>query len=96
MKMTFDAYDARLKELEAMPDPKLSGEYGITKEDIDRIEADKEKFVPFLMYLSTRPWYKEPGKAGKTFANSDALDCVEASNAIENLLYDAVELYEAV
>ncbi len=96
MRMTFDDYDAALKEMSALPDPKLSGEYGITEKDVEKMGEDPEKFVPFLMYLSTRSWYKDPAKGEDvSFLNADALSCTEASEAIENLLYDAVELYES-
>ncbi len=93
MKMTFDSYDAALEKMAKMPNTMLTAEYGITAKDIERMRKNKDKYVPFLMYLSTRDCYQNPSSE-KSFINSDAMDAREAAEAIEGLLYDAVELYE--
>ncbi len=92
MMMTFNHYDAELKRFEGMPNTKLTADYGVTLRDMERMEEEPEKYVSFLMYLSTRPWYS--GEEEKEFLNADALSCDEATEWIQDILYDAVELYE--
>ena len=80
--------------MKKLPNPELSSGYGITKEDISEMEACGDKYVPFLMYLSTRPWYRLENRIDKEFDNNDALSCEEAANAIDDLLYKLVELID--
>ena len=53
-----------------------------------------EKYVPYLMYLSTRPWYNIENPENKEFDNEDAIPFDEAAQAIDELLYDLVELVD--
>ncbi len=94
MKMTFDSYEKQLETLRKFPNVSLSDDYGITEEDIETMRAGGEKYVPFLMYLSTRPWYRLEDRTEKSFENKDALSCSEASEQIDELLYNLVELVE--
>ncbi len=92
MTMTFDDFDSKLETYASFPDVTLSAGYGITADDIDTFKLGGEKYVPFLMYLSTRPWYRLENRVNKTFDNDEALPCDEAATLIDELLYELVEL----
>jgi len=92
MKMTFEAYEKKLETLATLPNVSLSNDYGITADDIEMMKKDGEKYISFLMYLSTRPWYRLENRIDKEFENEDALPCDEAAELIDELLYELVEL----
>ena len=94
MKMTFTKYDELVAKYEAFPTAPLSEGYGISQEDIELMRAGGTKFVPFLIYLSTRPWYRLTNRIDREFDNKDALSCDAASKAIDELLYEMVELVD--
>lgn len=94
MKMTFENYDAKMEELKKLPDTAASNGYGITEADIERMKNGGDKYVPFLMYLSTRPWYRLENAEDKEFDNADALVASEAAQMIDDLLYELVELVD--
>ena len=94
MKMTFTQYDELVAKYTAFKTAPLSKDYGITKEDIILMEQGGERFVPFLIYLSTRPWYRLENREERTFKNKDALSCKDAAEAIDELLYKMVELVD--
>jgi len=93
MKMTFDEFDAKLEELSKVPNPKLSDGYGLTRDDIEFMRGNEE-FVTILMVLATRPWYRVESHMEREFYNEDALSAAEASELIDELLYEMVELYD--
>lgn len=97
MKMTFDAYYEELERLKKLDNLAVSSEYGVTAKDIETMKKDPEKFVSFCMYLITRPWYA--GANGKNddekvFENVDALPLFEAAKALDDIINEAIELYD--
>ena len=94
MKMTFTQYDELVAKYEKFETAPLSKDYGLIKEDIELMENGGDRFVPFLIYLSTRPWYRLENREDRTFKNKDAMSCKEASEAIDELLYKMVELVD--
>jgi len=94
MKMTFESYDAKIEEFKNLPNPVVSIDYGITAADIERMRNGGDKYVPYLMYLSTRPWYRLEDAQPKEFENTDALESSEAAQLIDDLLYELVELVD--
>ncbi len=94
MRMTFANYEKKIEELKTMPNLELSGDYGITESDLERIREGGEKYVSYLMYLSTRPWYDLEVLAEKKFENDDAIPSKKAAELIDELLYELVELVD--
>ncbi len=94
MEMTFEAYESQLDTYSKYPNTTLSDGYGITADDIEEFKKGREKYVPFLIYLSTRPWYRLENRIDKEFDNDDALPCDEAANTIDDLLYDFITLVD--
>jgi len=72
-KMTFDEYIELVDKLTEMNDP--IHDYGMTQTDMERMESDlksgSNKYVNFIIYLSTRDWYTYPGNAKHVFINTN-------------------------
>lgn len=96
MKMTFTDYENKIEELKTLPNVSISCGYGLTEADFIDLRNGGEKFVPFLMYLSTRPWYRlEPSeRVEREFENEDAIPCAKCAEMIDELLYELVELVD--
>ena len=95
MRMTFEEYDDKIAKMKKIKNPSLTEDYGVTREDLDRIKKEPEKYIEYLLYLSTRPWYDINDKeSSKKFANSDALICTIAAEEIDEILYESLELVD--
>ena len=86
--MTFSQYDELMEKFEAMPNP--IHDYGITEEDMKRMNDDPDKYYEFVMYLSTRPWYKDKGDNTHVFINSDALKADKAATMLECFISEQI------
>ncbi len=94
MKMTFDNYYAELDRLSKLEDLKVSSDYGLTKKDIDVMKKNPEKYVTFCMYMITRPWYAEDSDMVKDFVNADALAPLVVTQELDDIINEALELYD--
>jgi len=92
VEMTFDKYDELMEEFEAMPNP--LHDYGITREDMAKMDADSDKYLEFAMYLSTRPWYKDKGDNTHVFINSDALNPSDAAYLLKEFINDTIDFVD--
>ena len=84
MVKTFREYDELIEKFEAMPN--TMHDYGITREDMAKMDAEPEKYAMFVMYLSTRSWYQGKGDNDHVFINSDALKPVDAAFLIDEFI----------
>ena len=92
IKMTFAEYDKMMAGFEVMESP--SHNYGLTDKDLAKMEADPEKYLIFAMYLLTRDWYMDRGDFSHEFDNLDAEKCVNVNYRLNELLKDALYLYD--
>lgn len=96
MKMTFADYENKIEELKMLPNVSVSVDHGLTEDDFVDLRNGGEKFIPFLMYLSTRPWYRleSSERLEREFENEDAIPCAKCAKMIDELLYELVELVD--
>ncbi len=69
--------------------------YGITEADMQRMEANPEKYLKYAMYLSTRPYYKDGGDDSFVFINADAMKPINVAFRLDELIDETIELYDA-
>jgi len=95
MKITFEEYENLLKQFKALPNLKTEN-YGVTQNDLDYIASCGEKYIPYLMYLTTRPYYcfDDSKRQNKFFINSDALPCWDVADQVDDLLDSLIDLVD--
>lgn len=94
MKMSYNEYEKKIQSLQRLPNLSLSSDYGLTEKNFETIKENPEQYVPYLMYLSTRPWYRLENPEPKEFENKDAIPANNAAEMIDEILYETIELYE--
>ncbi len=91
LKMTFDEFDNLLDEYHKLPPPPIN--YGLTKEDIEKLNNNVEKYALFAAYLETLPVYEKYIEK-HTFINQDALGQKEAATLIDDIVNKGITLTE--
>ena len=94
IKMRFDNYYSELERMKGLDDTRITEDYGITAKDIEVMKKNPEKYVFFCMYLISRPWYSDECDEVKVFANADALPALKVTEALDEIINDALELFE--
>lgn len=67
IEMSRDAFLSAMDKMEHYPD--TLHDYGLTNEDLTRMESDPEKYIRFVLYLMTREYADD-----HVFINPDALE----------------------
>lgn len=83
LKTDTDSFLDWMTACEELPD--VMTEYGITEEDIGRMEEDPEKYLPFAVYLLSLERKEEP-------ANEDALPEDELMERLNDFVRRHTEL----
>lgn len=89
--MTFDEFDNLLEEYRKLPPPSIN--YGITEEDIKKLNSDVEKYALFAAYLEVQSVYENYAEK-HVFMNQDALGQKEAAMLIDDVVNKGIDLVD--
>lgn len=76
-------YEKLLSEVAKLEDP--ADGYGVTCEKMFDLDDKPEENIDYILYLSTREYYKNPDES-KVFSNNDAMPCKEVHDWLEELI----------
>lgn len=91
MNMTFDAYTKLDDKISRLPGRVEN--YGLTEEDIQKMESNPEKYYKYAMYLLNQPYYGPNAKEHK-FDNENALPQQDVYNRLNRLIQDFIQFEE--
>lgn len=87
--MTFDEYDKKYESFKEFPLPQIN--YGFTKEDVEILKSNPNKYMDFMIYILSLPAYEDPDTP-HNFINYDALPQKLLVKEINNIMKNALVL----
>ena len=91
--MTFDQYTALDDKIASLP--KRIEEYGITEQDMKRIESDPDRYYKYAMYLLNHSYY-EPNASVFLFKNPNALPQKEVTKRLNQMLKSCIKITDEI